>query len=120
MRSESKPRTIEGSHALVYEGFLTHLITQDLGLATPYYTSVMNRLKKMGCVRQLSRGGGPTPSQWELITEPTLDSFEAAEAARPKPRQDWRGQTDEVVKALLNRVDTLEDQMQVVLEELAS
>jgi hypothetical protein len=120
MKSEAKPRTVEGDHALVYEGFLTHLITQDLHLATPYYTSVMNRLKKMGCVRQLSRGGGPSPSIWELITEPTLDAFEAAEATRSKPKQDWRGQTDDVMKAMLNRIDTLEDQMATVMEELAS
>ena len=120
MRAEAKPTEIESMHALVYEGFLTRLITQDLHLATPYYTSVMHMLKKMGCVRQLTRGGGPSPSTWELIQEPTWELYEAAEEAKPKPRNDWRGQTEDVQRQLLERVAQLEDQMHIVMEELAS
>jgi hypothetical protein len=119
MRKRAEATTIEGTHALVYKGFLTHLITQDLELATPYYTHVMHRLKKMNCVRQLQRGGGPSPSTWELLQEPTLELYEAAEERKAKP-QTWKGQVDEVQQAMLGRIDTLEEQMRVVLEELAS
>jgi hypothetical protein len=119
MKKRAEPTTIEGTHALVYRGFLTHLITQDLELATPYYTHVMHRLKKMGCVRQLQRGGGPSPSTWELIEEPTLEAYEAAEERKAKP-QTWKGQTDEVMQRMLSRLDTLEEQMTVILEEMAS
>jgi hypothetical protein len=119
MKKRAKPEVIEGTHALVYRGFLTHLITQDLELATPYYTHVMHRLKKMNCVRQLQRGGGPSPSTWELLEEPTLELYESVEEKKTKPMT-WKGQTDEVVQRLLTRVETLEEQMAVVLEELAS
>lgn len=61
------------STGMVYEGFLTALIKDDLHLSTPYYTSVTNALKKMGCIQQLRRGGSTTPSQWLLLKEPTLD-----------------------------------------------
>jgi hypothetical protein len=52
---------------------LTKLVCEDLGLAVPYYTAVTRKLKDMGCIRQLKRGGGSSPSQWELIREPTAD-----------------------------------------------
>jgi hypothetical protein len=119
MKKRATPEIIESTHALVYRGFLTHLITQDLELATPYYTHVMHRLKKMGCVRQLQRGGGPSPSTWELIEEPTLEAYEAAEDKKEKP-QTWKGQTDEVMQRMLSRLDTLEEQMAIVLEEMAT
>src|ERR1700742_3987033 len=85
MKAQSKARQVEGDHALVYEGFLTKLICEDLGLATPYYTSVMHYLKAMGCVRQLARGGGPTPSLWELMHEPDIEAFERVESQKKKP-----------------------------------
>jgi hypothetical protein len=119
MKASSKAREVEGSHALVYEGFLTKLICEDLGLATPYYTSVMHYLKQMGCVRQLARGGGPTPSLWELKREPEIDAFEHVESQKKKPNT-WREGVDDVQRALLSRVDTLEQQMAIVLEEMAS
>jgi hypothetical protein len=73
----------EATHMLVYEGYLTHLF-RDLGLPTPYYTSVMERLKVMGCVRQLGRGGGTSPSRWELIEDPDFDAFQEAEDNKRK------------------------------------
>jgi len=59
---------------IVYEGFLTKLFA-DLSLSVPLYTSVMNALKDMGCVKQLRRGGSSTPSQWELRFEPNTEAF---------------------------------------------
>ena len=56
--------------AIVYEGHLTKLFVA-LNLSVPYYTSVTRKLKDMGCIRQLRRGGGNAPSRWLLVTEPT-------------------------------------------------
>jgi hypothetical protein len=63
----------ENSHK-VYTGHLTRLF-QELLLAVPYYTSVMNTLKRMGCVEQLRRGGGNAPSKWVLYSEPKEEAF---------------------------------------------
>lgn len=64
--------------ALVYEGHLTKLFA-NLQLSTPYYTSVMNHLKAMGCVEQLRRGGGNSPSRWMLVRPPSEESFNSIE-----------------------------------------
>ena len=60
----------------VYEGTLTNLITRELNLSIPYYTTITRALRGMGCIRQLARGGGTAPSQWELLKEPTEEEFE--------------------------------------------
>ena len=119
MKEEARPTTIEGTHALVYEGFLTRLFG-ELRLATPYYTSVMQRLKKMGCVRQVSRGGGNSPSRWELIKDPVWDDFELAETRRLQGATKL-GQLQGQVTALNTRVTDLEGKMRRILaQELAS
>lgn len=64
----------DGGSIIVYEGFLTHLVA-SLGLSTPYYTFSTRSLKDMGCIRQIRRGGGRSPSQWELVTSPTEALF---------------------------------------------
>jgi hypothetical protein len=81
MQRNSKSERVNGKHALVYEGHMTKLF-RDLQLATPYYSSVLQRLKQMGCIRQLSRGGGSSQSRWELITDPDYDAFEAVETSK--------------------------------------
>jgi len=114
MKRESHATQIEGVHALVYEGFLTRLFS-DLQLATPYYTSVMQRLKKMGCVKQLSRGGGNSPSRWELIKDPVWEDFEIADQRRLRSATKL-GQLEGQVTALNTRLTNLEDQMRRLLE----
>jgi len=69
-----------GVRIAVWEGFLTRLIQNDLNLAVPYYSSVRANLVRMGCMRQLRRGGGSAKSQWEVIKPPTRTLFENAEA----------------------------------------
>lgn len=59
---------------LVWEGHLTKLFAQ-LGLPIPYYTTVMRKLKGMGCAEQLRRGGGGSASKWQLNFEPTEELF---------------------------------------------
>jgi hypothetical protein len=80
LRQSSKQPYHDGGEervAVVYEGFLTKLFTEDLRLSVPLYSSVLAALKKMGCVAQLRRGGSTSPSQWQLFTEPTKDLFKA-------------------------------------------
>jgi hypothetical protein len=117
MKREAHPTQIEGIHALVYEGFLTRLFS-ELQLATPYYTSVMQRLKKMGCVRQLSRGGGNSPSRWELIKDPIWEDFEAAEQRRLQSATKL-GQVQGQIADLNRRVIALEAKYDRLLGEEA-
>src|SRR5690348_16529377 len=74
MKAESEIKEVEGSRMLVWEGFLTHL-TSELDLPTPYYTRLRRDLIRMGCINQLRRGGGTTPSLWQVIKPPTLDLY---------------------------------------------
>lgn len=60
---------------LVWEGFLTKLVGEELGLSTPYFSLVRNNLIAMQCIRQLQRGGGSSPSRWELLRPPNLEAF---------------------------------------------
>ena len=76
---------------LVYEGFLTRLITDDLRLSNPYYTKLTRRLKAMDCIRQLKRGGSTAKSKWLLIQKPTFEHFNdvaTLKTTRPSGRMD--------------------------------
>jgi hypothetical protein len=96
----------------VYEGFLTRLFA-DHNLATPYYTTVMRRLKQMSCVRQLSRGGGNSPSKWEMLEEPTWEKFEQYEERRFQQNTKL-GQTMDGVKSLATRMSDVEVRLAVL------
>lgn len=105
------------SHIIVYEGFLTQLITGRLNLSVPYYTSVRKSLIRMGCVRQLRRGGGNSPSQWEMIYEPTLEAFLKAQDPKvTKPSKE--GAHNEQILSLSNRIGELEDWQESINEFL--
>lgn len=99
---------------MVYEGHLTKLFKDDLHLSVPYYTSVMQMLQTMGCVKQLSRGGSTKLSQWLLVEEPTLEVFEAKQGASPKGRRryvtetQWRALQQQVSdqNRRLNRIES--------------
>lgn len=82
--SPLEPLNDESEEALVYEGFLTRLVTNDVGLAIPYYTKVTNELKRMGCIAQLRRGGSSTPSRWQLLTEPDFEVFKETSSYEKK------------------------------------
>jgi hypothetical protein len=107
MKKVAKGTTIEGTYALVYEGYLTRLFA-DLQMAMPYYTTVMRRLKAMDCVQQLARGGGSSPSRWQLLTEPSWDSFAEMEAARYKNNTQM-GQAQDAIRVLTKRMTELEE-----------
>jgi hypothetical protein len=90
----------------VWSGALTKVF-QRLELATPYYTSVMAHLKAMGCVEQLSRGGGSAPSKWVLYQEPTRELFDEAPAMKPQKTADRLKALEQQVRDLTKMVQTL-------------
>jgi hypothetical protein len=86
MLEESRNVSEGNSSVIVYEGFLTKLVTVKLNYSVPYYTKLRVCLVQMGCMKQLKRGGGTAPSQWEMIYEPTYEAFvKAIEAEQPEP-----------------------------------
>jgi hypothetical protein len=95
MLQESVAKNVgEEGEIVVYEGRLTALVTKDLGLAVPRYTECVGALRVMGAIRQLRRGGGNSPSQWELIREPTLQEYEAY-VGEAKKKEDEGNPPDE-------------------------
>lgn len=74
----AKPTEIDGQHVAIWTGFMTKLFEEE-HFSVPYYTSVTSALKNMGCIRQLRRGGGSSPSEWMLIHAPTYDLYKAFE-----------------------------------------
>jgi hypothetical protein len=89
----------EETSMIVYEGHLTRLF-RDLRLSVPYYSLVTKELRRMGCIRQLRRGGGTAESQWELICSPSLELFKDA-TTRNRPA---------------NKIDALEQQVKDLRE----
>jgi hypothetical protein len=86
---------------LVWEGFLTKLVQNDLNLAVPYYSSVKMFLTRMGCIRQMRRGGGTSPSQWEVIKPPTKELF-----AKVDPKATARRAAQEAATQQMNDLST--------------
>jgi len=116
MREQAKGTQIEGRYGLVYEGYLTRLFA-DLNLAMPYYTAVMRRLKAMGCVKQLARGGGSSPSKWEILDEPSYEEF-AAWNERRRENDTQLGQARGQIKALNARVTDLEEKVELLMDAM--
>lgn len=93
---------------VVWTGFMTHVIRDELSLSVPYYTKILKALEAMGCVEQLRRGGSSTPSQWELLHEPTLELFEGPKMVQTKKLTRMDEIEDRVIR-LSSRVDRLYD-----------
>lgn len=91
---------------LVYTGHLTKLFA-SLGFPSPYYTSIMNHLKAMGCVEHLRRGGGNAHSVWKMVTPPTEESFESM-VTMLRPQRGRLNQLEQQLRDLSRRVDKLE------------
>lgn len=104
---------------IVWEGMLTRLIQNELSLSVPYYTSVTRALRNMGCIRQLRRGGGTSPSQWELLHAPDEESFNAQQTEKvTKP--DKHAMLQDQLQQLNRRVLDLESNMAQLLGQRAS
>lgn len=102
-----------------YEGFSTKLV-QSCGLPSPYYTAVMRRLKEMGCIEQVRRGGGNAVSVWKLITPPTEELFEAIDlSTRRKPtRYEFVEQQVRDLNKRVYNMETIIDMMGRKVEQL--
>lgn len=123
MYDESQPGEVDSDTYQIYRGFLTKLFSK-VRLSTPYYSSVMQTLKKMDCVRQLRRGGGGSPSEWALIQEPTVALFmQTANNPTPINPRKASGNTQQLlqmIKDLTARVIVLEDMLLTPAEEAVS
>jgi|SRR5262245_43065976 len=109
---------VDGVQPYVYEGHLTTLF-RKLALSVPYYTSIKNQLAGMGCIEQLRRGGGSTPSKWVLWHEPELEAwkeFAPTKSRRGNATQMMQGQ----IKDLSDRVSKLEGQVEYLMDYVAT
>lgn len=112
---DATPIPTDGEDALVWEGYFTKVITQDLGFAIPYYTRITQALKGMGSCIQLKRGGGTSPSRWQLCRPPTLDLFDIYENRSSSRAVSKTAQQGFQIKDLGERVDVLEDSIGEIL-----
>jgi len=103
---------------MIWEGMFTKLITVQCHLAVPEYSRVRSALLRMGCVKQLRRGGGGSPSQYELCFEPTFERFKN-QLETKVPQQTKESQVDQIIQALNTRVTELEDWQTNINEALA-
>jgi hypothetical protein len=107
-------------HRLVWEGHLTKLFAR-LHLSVPYYTSVTRELKRMGCVKQLRRGGGNAPSQWLILTAPTEELFrEAAGLTRTARKKNLTKFEilEQRINDLVKRVGKVESDNELIIDIL--
>lgn len=122
MVQQAREEPIEGSPTpgatqLVYEGYLTKLVTGHLGLATPRYTAVMKHLKAMGCVEQLQRGGGNAPSRWRLNKFPNEETYRSIEAMN-RPNVGKVAALEQQIRDINRRVQALEAERKFTLDTL--
>lgn len=94
----------------VYEGFVTKLLTIELSIPVPYYGKVLRLLAAMGCIEQLQRGGGTSPSRWKLHKKPVIEDFNkvvetSPGAALSSSRQQIDGAIDNRVRVLEQRLE---------------
>lgn len=99
----------DGSEARLWTGMTTALITEDLRLSVPYYSSITRNLKRMGCIRLIRRGGGNSPSVWEVLHEPTEKLFLEARPITKTKRQSEIAALQQQVKDLASRVTSHDD-----------
>jgi hypothetical protein len=127
MRNTAKEKFEGEVPMIVWEGFLTQLM-RDLELSVPYYSTIRSALIDMGCMRQLRRGGGTSPSQWELLKEPTLELWGKMQESDPNAKTrgvnasiNAASKTDvkhvrQMCLDLQDRVDTLESHIQSLVQ----
>lgn len=101
---------------IVWEGMLTQFITGELHLSVPYYTKITQALKRMGCISQLKRGGGTAPSQWRLITEPTIQLFLTTQPMKTKP-QGNQASLQQQMDSFNKRLGVMERAFTKIIEE---
>lgn len=114
------------SKGIVYEGKLTALITEKLYLSVPYYTKIRAALIAMGCMKQLRRGGGSAPSQWELYYEPTLKLYDkyvrseqlADKEAAEQKKNELAPASQQQIKDLQRQINDLDETLRFIVKAL--
>lgn len=100
--------SVKRAEGIFWTGALTKLLI-DNNFNAGAYTSVTQKLIAMGCIEQVQRGGGRAPSIWCLITEPTMELYDASSAkSKSGVRLSKRTQKDRAIQALNERVSKLE------------
>lgn len=90
MEAESRPmKNMDGFDVQIYEGYVTELIRSlgELG----NYGPITNQLRKSQAAVPIRRGGGKSPSQWQLNFRPdveTVQPIKAAGVSKPNSRQE--------------------------------
>jgi len=110
MKETAVVTEFEDSELLAYEGFLTKLFIRE-HMSVPYYTSVMQELQQMDCVRQLRRGGGSSPSLWAMIQRPTRALWDTR-SSRPLVRTQRQANND----AAAQHMRDMQRQLDVLFE----
>lgn len=103
---------------LVWEGFFTKLIVDRLQYSVPYFSTIRRELIRMGCIRQLRRGGGTSPSQWELLREPTEAAWHTA-PAKPLQAATRQAQSEGQIVDLCRRLDRLEENFNTLMQVMS-
>jgi hypothetical protein len=116
MLEKSEPHTYKDEEVQRYVGFTTQLF-EEVGLATPYYTSVMNALKKMECCVQAKRGGGGSPSVWILLRPPTEELFMEKEHLISSRVGNVEERMNQKFNDLNKRLSSLEGQVRALVEK---
>lgn len=117
MENESKVVDSGDGVVCIWEGSLTKLVIQQANLSLPLYSQVTKRLKSMNCVVQLRRGGGMTPSVWQLLKEPNYDDYVNCDHEREnKPaKANELAQLSQRLSDVNGRTETLEEQMAAMI-----
>lgn len=102
MEDNSQEELVDGAKVKVWTGHSTKLFA-ELGLPTPYYTTVMHKLQAMGCLIQLHRGGGGGESKWALIHAPTREVYETSKD-RATGRPSEKDAHDQRMRDMQNRI----------------
>lgn len=97
----------------LWEGFLTQLL-DDIGLGREKYGRIVRLLQDMGCIDQVKRGAGGSPSRWVLAYAPTVDAFHAAKEAPAKNKQRAVDPIEQRLKDLQTVVINLADRVKAL------
>lgn len=94
---------------LIYVGHISTLADQ-VGEARNYIGQLTRRLRNMGCIAQLRRGGGKGIGQWVILEEPTIALFTASHEMVVPDRSRWQQRMEQRIKDLATEVESLKAQ----------
>lgn len=105
----------------IWEGSLTKVITDDLGLSNPYYTKITTLLRAAGCLEMLKRGGGGSVSRWMIRTKPDTELLYRTVQhldSRSNQRFEAERAQEQRLKDINTRVLELEDEIEMLRERM--